>query len=89
MYKLKLYITGHTPNSRKLVRELNDRLNVDCGGKYELVVINIFDDPGAAYEDMVIVTPTLIKTLPPPVRRIVGHLRDSERVLAALEIESI
>ena len=51
--------------------------------------MDIFDDPGAAYEDKVIATPTLIKTLPPPVRRIIGNLMDNERVMAALDIEPL
>jgi circadian clock protein KaiB len=89
MYQLKLYITGQTPRSRKLIQELKDRLNSNCGGKYTLLVVDIFDDPGAAYEDKVIATPTLVKTLPPPVRRIMGDLMDQERVMAALDIETI
>ncbi len=78
MYQLKLYITGQTPRSRKLIQELKDRLDSNCGGKYTLTIIDIFDDPGSAYAD---------KTLPPPVRRIMGDLMDQERIMAALDIE--
>ncbi len=87
MYQLKLYITGQTPRSRKLIQELKDRLDSNCGGKYTLTIIDIFDDPGSAYADKVIATPTLVKTLPPPVRRIMGDLMDQERIMAALDIE--
>ncbi len=86
MYKLKLYITGHTPRSRRLVAELEALFEKNCGGKYSLEVVDIFDQPEAAYEDRVIATPTLIKTLPPPARKIVGCLIDAERMLEALEI---
>ena len=89
MYKLKLYITGNTPKSRALIQELQNCFTRNCGGNYILEVIDIFDHPESAYEDMVLVTPTLIKTLPEPVQRLVGNLRDEQRMLAALGIESV
>jgi len=89
MYQLKLYITGRTPRSQKLIQELKERLDSNCGGNYTLAVVDIFDDPDSAYEDKIIATPTLIKTLPPPVQRIIGNLMDNERVMAALDIKSL
>ncbi len=88
MYKLKLYITGHTPGSKILVSELKALLERNCGGEYRLEVLDVFEHTLAAYKDAVMATPTLIKTLPPPVQRIVGNLKDRERVLAALQIRT-
>lgn len=84
MYKLKLYITGHTPRSQVLVSDLIILLDKNCDGNYTLEVIDVFDHPDVACEDGVLVTPTLIKKLPPPVRRIVGSLKDEEKLLATL-----
>ena len=62
-------------------------LDRNCEGKYTLEVLDVFEHPETAYEDMILATPTLIKILPEPVRRIVGDLSNRERVLAGLEIE--
>jgi circadian clock protein KaiB len=86
MYKLKLYITGRTPNSRQLIKKLEKMFDRNCGGRYSLVVLDVFEHPEKVYEDAIIATPTLVKTLPEPVRRIVGDLTNEERVLAGLEV---
>jgi circadian clock protein KaiB len=86
MYKLKLYITGRTPRSKCLIKEIEKMFERDCGGQYTLNVFDVFEHPESAYEDAIIATPTLIKTLPSPIRRIVGDLTNEERVLAGLEI---
>ncbi len=87
MYRLKLYITGKTPGSEKLLSEMTKMLDLNCEGKYTLEVLDVFEHPETAYEDMILATPTLIKILPEPVRRIVGDLSNRERVLAGLKIE--
>ena len=89
MYKLKLYVTGQTPRSKQLIQNLEDMFKRNCGGKYCLEVFNIFEHLEAAQKDGVFVTPTLIKTLPEPVRRIIGDLLDKERVLAGLDVEGL
>ena len=89
MTKLKLYITGHTPRSQKLLAELKALFDENCGGNYTLEVIDVFDNPETAYQDGIFATPTVMKMLPPPARKIVGRLLDRERMLEALEIESI
>jgi circadian clock protein KaiB len=86
MYRLKLYITGKTPRSKQLIKKLEEMFERNCGGQYSLEVIDIFDHPEWALEDGIIATPTLTKTLPAPVRQIVGDLTIEERVLAGLEI---
>ncbi len=88
MYKLKLYITGQTPGSEKLLSEIKAMFDRNCGGKYSLEVYDIFEHPENAYDDMILATPTLIKILPEPVRKIVGDLSNRERVLAGLELDN-
>jgi len=89
MYKLKLYITGRTPGSEKMIKNIQSMFETNCGGRYSLDVIDVFENPEEAYEAMILATPTLVKTLPSPVRRLVGDLSNQERVLAGLDIEEI
>ena len=87
MPRLRLYITGETPTSQALITRLEHALSEEYPEGYELEVRNIFDDPEAAIDDEVIVTPTLLRLLPEPVRRLIGDLSDEERVLAGLKVE--
>ena len=86
MFRVKLYVTGRTPTADRLIASVRKMFEKNCGGKYELEVIDVFEQPDLAYDDLVLATPTLIKALPPPVRRIVGDLSDKKRVLAPLEL---
>jgi circadian clock protein KaiB len=86
MLNLKLYITGRTPGCRQQIRHLTKLLTDYYGTEYELQVLDIFEHPEEAYEDFVYATPTLIKSLPPPVTQIIGDLNNQERVLAGLKI---
>lgn len=87
MYRLKLYVTGKSPSSLKIIEELNRELRNRYGDDFELDVLDIFEHSEQAYEDMVLATPTLIRLLPPPLQRLVGDLSDKERVLAGLEVK--
>lgn len=86
MVKLKLYVTGNTPTSEQVVAKIREIMVVDAQQDFELEVVDIFDDPEQAINDAVLATPTLLKVLPLPVRRLVGDLKDRERVLAGLEL---
>ena len=77
MIKLKLYITGRTPRSVRLIEQLREMSERRFRGKYTLDVLDIFEHPESAYEDTVIATPTLIRTRPGPIRRIIGDLDPS------------
>jgi len=86
-YVLILFVTGETPASRRQVAELEGLLDQELGSHYQLSVVNVFRDPEAAVRYDVFATPTLLKRLPEPVRRILYGLRDRERVLSGLELE--
>lgn len=84
---LKLYVTGKTPRSQAAIDNLNTLLEQHREDyNIDLDIINVFDQPERAVEQEVFATPTLVKELPPPVRRIIGDLSDIERVLLGLEI---
>ena len=84
-YILKLYITGQTANSMRAMENLKDicREVVD---DYELKIIDILKDPQLAEDDKIIATPTLVKELPPPLRKIIGDLSNTEKVLLGLDL---
>jgi circadian clock protein KaiB len=85
-YKLRLFVTGSTPRSTRAIQNMKQICDENLKGHYDLEVIDVYDDPEATKELQVIATPTLVKILPEPLRRIIGDLSDKERVLAGLNI---
>ncbi|MBF0108613.1 MAG: circadian clock protein KaiB [Magnetococcales bacterium] len=85
-YLLKLYITGHTPRSERAIKNLRRICEHDLAGRYETRVIDILEQPQLAEDEKILATPTLIKALPPPLRRIIGDLSDTDRVLLGLDL---
>jgi circadian clock protein KaiB len=84
---LRLYVTGTTPRSTRAIENLRQVLEDELPDRYELEVIDIYQDPQAALDHQIIAAPTLIKLLPEPVRRIIGDLSDRERILRGLDIQ--
>lgn len=85
-YLLKLYVTGQTPRSLRAIANLRGLCENDLGGRYEMVVIDVLEQPQLAEDEKILATPTLVKELPPPLRRIIGDLSDVERVLLGLDL---
>lgn len=85
-YLLKLYITGATPRAQFAIDNLRRICEEELGGAYELEVIDVLEHPEVAEQDRILATPTLIKQLPPPLRRVIGDLSDKEKVLLGLEL---
>jgi circadian clock protein KaiB len=88
-YVLRLYITGTTPRSLRAIANLRQLLANQEIESYDLEVIDIYQQPGAAAEHQIVAAPTLVKLSPAPVRRIIGDLSDDQRVLRGLEIEPL
>lgn len=86
-YILKLYIAGSTPRSIRAIANLERLCELELGGNYEMVVIDVLERPQLAEDEKIVATPTLIKELPLPLRRIIGDLSDKERVLLGLDIQ--
>jgi len=84
-YILKLYITGQTPNSLRAIENLKT-ICKELIEDYELRVIDILKYPQLAEDDKIIATPTLVKELPPPLRKIIGDLSDTEKVVLGLDL---
>lgn len=86
-YLLKLYVTGQSIQSRSAIKNLRDICEQELESQCVLDIIDVLENPQLAEEDKVLATPTLIKTEPPPVRRIIGDLSDTDKVLEGLDIE--
>lgn len=88
-YALKLYITGHTPRSLRAIENLRRICEQEFKGEYEIKIIDVLEQPQMADEDKILATPTLIKSLPLPSRRIIGDLSDTTNVLMGLDIPTL
>ena len=85
-FVLKLYVTGATPRANLAIANLRRICEQELQGDYELQIIDVLEHPQLAEDERILATPTLIKQLPPPLRRVIGDLSDSEKVLLGLEL---
>ncbi|MGN6368425.1 MAG: circadian clock KaiB family protein [Phycisphaerae bacterium] len=85
-YVLRLYITGSTPRSAAAISNIRKFCEEHLAGRYDLEVIDIYQQPTLAQGEQIIAAPTLIKKLPFPLRKVVGDLSNEERVLMGLDI---
>lgn len=85
-YILKLYVTGKTPRAELAIANLRRICEEELRGEYEMQVIDVLENPQMAEDDKILATPTLIKRLPPPLRRVIGDLSDKDKVLLGLEV---
>lgn len=84
---LRLFVTGMTPRSRRAVADVRKLCDEHLAGRYDLQVIDIYQQPLLAKEQQIIAAPTLVKKLPLPLRKIIGEMTDPGRVLVALGVE--
>ena len=85
-YVLRLYVAGQTPKSVLAITNLKRICEENLQGQYDLEVIDLFQQPHLAQGEQIIALPTLIKKLPPPLRRIIGDMSDTGRVLVGLDL---
>ena len=85
-YILTLYVTGTSPRTQIAIDNLNRICGEELDGRYELEIIDVLENPQRAEDERILATPTLIKQLPPPLRRVIGDLSDKDKVLLGLEV---
>jgi circadian clock protein KaiB len=85
-YVLRLYVAGSTPQSSRAIRNLKAICETHLKDRYELTVVNLYEQRERTREDQIVVAPTLVRYSPLPVRRVIGDLSQTDRVLAALNI---
>jgi circadian clock protein KaiB len=83
---LRLYVAGKTARAERAIADLQQLCERELGGRYRVEVIDVLEDPSAAERQNVLATPTVIKELPVPVRRIIGDLSQTEQVLVGLDL---
>ncbi|MCX6149560.1 MAG: circadian clock protein KaiB [Ignavibacteriales bacterium] len=88
-YLLRLYVTGTTPQSARAIINIQKICEEYLKGRYSLEVIDLYQKPNLTKGDQIIAVPTLLRKLPPPIRRIIGDLSNRERVLIGLDLREV
>ena len=83
---LSLYVTGMTPRSIRAIENVRGACEQYLNGRYELEVIDVYQEPSRAAREQILAVPTLVKTLPLPLRRIIGDMSNRSQLLAGLDI---
>jgi circadian clock protein KaiB len=86
---LRLYVAGQTPKSIRAFANLKVLCEEHLKGRYQLEVIDLMENPQLARGDQIVAIPTLVRKLPEPVRKIIGDLSNSERVLVGLDLRKV
>jgi circadian clock protein KaiB len=86
-WNLRLYVAGQTPRSLTAFKNLKDICEEYLKGQYHIEVIDLMENPTLARGDQILAIPTLVRKLPQPIRKIIGDLSNTERVLVGLDIQ--
>ena len=89
IYQLRLYVAGQTPKSLAAFSNLKKICEEHMAGKYVIEVIDLLENPTLARGDQILAIPTLVRKLPTPIKKIIGDLSNTERVLVGLDLRPI
>lgn len=89
IWNLRLYVAGQTPKSITAFTNLKKICDEHLAGRYQIEVIDLLKNPQLAKGDQIIALPTLVRKLPEPIKKIIGDLANTERVLVGLDIRSV
>ncbi|MCC4768801.1 circadian clock protein KaiB [Methanosarcina sp. DH2] len=85
-YILRLYVAGQTKKSLTAFANLKEICEEHLGGRYRIEVVDLLENPQLARGDQILAVPTLVRRLPPPIKKIIGDLSNTERVLVGLDL---
>jgi circadian clock protein KaiB len=85
-WNLRLYVAGQTPKSIVALANLKRICDEHLQGRYEIEVIDLMENPQLARRDQIVAIPTLVRELPSPLKRIIGDLSNTEKVLVGLDV---
>ncbi len=88
-WELRLYVAGTTPKSIEAFSNLKKICEEHLAGKYHIEVVDLMENPRLAQGDQILALPTLVRKLPPPIKKIIGDLSNTERVLVGLNLRQI
>lgn len=86
-WELRLYVAGNTPNSIAAFSNLQQLCEEHMGGRYRIEIVDLFENPQLAGGDQIVAVPTLVRRLPTPIKKIIGDLSNTERVLVGLDLK--
>jgi circadian clock protein KaiB len=86
-YLLRLFVSGFTPRSQRAINNLQNICERYLAGRHRIEVVDLYQSPGAARDEQIIATPTLVKILPLPPRRVIGDLSQVDKVVRGLDIK--
>jgi circadian clock protein KaiB len=89
VWELRLYVAGQTPKSIRAFANLKELCEAHLRGRYQIEVVDLLERPKLARGDQIIAIPTLVRRLPPPLRKIIGDLSSTERVLVGLDVREL
>ena len=85
-YELRLYVAGQTPKAVRAFANLRKICEEHLAGRYSIDIIDLVDNPALGRGDQILAVPTLVRKLPTPIKRIIGDLSNTERVLVGLDL---
>jgi circadian clock protein KaiB len=85
-YALRLYVAGHTPKATRAFNNLRKICDEHLAGRYSIEVIDLIENPALGRGDQILALPTLVRKLPTPIKKIIGDLSNTERVLVGLDL---
>ncbi|HET9626512.1 MAG TPA: circadian clock protein KaiB, partial [Kofleriaceae bacterium] len=88
-YLLRLYVAGQTPKSLQAFATLKQICETHLAGRYQIEVIDLLKNPALARGDQILALPTVVRQLPPPVKKLIGDFSDTERVLVGLDLRPL
>src|SRR5262245_42380645 len=88
MWLLRLYVAGRSPKCVTALDNLKRFCEERMAGRYEIEVVDLVENPRLAKDDQIIAIPTLVRRLPEPLKKIIGNLSDTERMLVGLDLKS-
>jgi len=89
VWELRLYVAGQTPKSIQAFANLKKICEEYLAGKYRIEVVDLLKNPQLVRGDQILAVPTLVRKLPPPIKKIIGDLSNTERVLVGLDVRRV
>lgn len=89
VYRLRLFVTGATPNSTRAISNLKEFCEAHLANRYELEIVDVYQQPLIAISEQLIALPMLVKLSPLPQRRLIGDMSDTDKVLRGLNLPAI
>jgi circadian clock protein KaiB len=83
-YVLRLFVTGMTPRSTRAIRAVRTLCERRLGDRFDLEIVDVYQQPGLIQDEQIVATPTLVKYAPAPLRRIIGDMSDTRRLCSGL-----